>query len=822
MYDPDGPGPLPQCVLAGGASENLGDGGPSFSGLMAYDLGSHTWFRVGPSLPSPYTRASILPSFGVVAHAGTDLFRLTGSSWTIIGSQVPTFDVMCEHNGELVLGGSFNSIGGTSVSNVARLSGGAWMRFGNADHPGPCYCLSSFNGTLVAGGPQGLKFITSNSLGAYWLDSYLVGSVSALAVSGNALYVGGTFSQIPTYTPGATTVTMQAAANIAKVAGGMDANFLFSWIPLAGGVDNSVGAMSAIPGGGVVVAGSFYHAGLLTTGHIAKWDGTAWSGTRTSPPFPSADTSARIVVAAADSWYFKGGFDAQQSSLAGFVGWSGGVLSPLGGGGGANSNLKSITARSGDEVVAGGRFYCVPNTFAPALASWDDNAWSAIGDPFAQIGTIGPSVVDSVIRLANGDIVATGLLDATWTGQPEGIARWDGQGWHAMGSGLTLQGQPSGAATFELLDNGDLVAGGAFSHAGGSASPCVARWDGSGWSSVGAGFPWQGNYVVKLLNTGSGLFAGGALSSFGTYQASGVNGIARWNGSQWVGVGGGVASQTLSWPFPLMSGFVTDIAEAADGSIIVVGNFTIAGGQPALNVARWNGVSWASLGGGVPGNVLAVAVLPSQDVVVAGSFTTAGGSPAQNIARFDGQAWSEFEGGLPGVHVVDMELDKKGRLVIAGNAGPYSLDGQGFIRRFSTTCPALAGSLSVPCVGPFGACHLVAEKLPWVRSFLATRATFPTFAAWISVTGLSVAFPGFNLMGVFPNAWPGCEVNVAPDILVGGVDSAEARVSLFVAPTPSLLGVNFYQQAVLMDLASLSGALDVWTTDVVQLTAGVF
>jgi trimeric autotransporter adhesin len=74
--------------------------------------------------------------------------------------------------------------------------------------------------------------------------------------------------------------------------------------------------------------------------------------------------------------------------------------------------------------------------------------------------------------------------------------------------------------------------------------------------------------------------------------------------------------------------------------------FTSVGGVAATNIARWNGSSWESLNGGVIGGpVRAIAVKDGQ-VFVGGNFTNAGGIPARKIARWNGQAWDNLGGGI--------------------------------------------------------------------------------------------------------------------------------------------------------------------------------
>src|ERR1051326_3932983 len=90
------------------------------------------------------------------------------------------------------------------------------------------------------------------------------GTVNAIAVSGNNVYIGGTFTN-------ASGVT---ANRIAMWDGG-------AWNSLGTGTANGVSATvltMAINGSDVYVGGTFTNAGTTVVRGIAKWNGASWSG----------------------------------------------------------------------------------------------------------------------------------------------------------------------------------------------------------------------------------------------------------------------------------------------------------------------------------------------------------------------------------------------------------------------------------------------------------------------------------------------------------------------------------------------------------------
>lgn len=84
-------------------------------------------------------------------------------------------------------------------------------------------------------------------------------------------------------------------------------------------------------------------------------------------------------------------------------------------------------------------------------------------------------------------------------------------------------------------------------------------------------------------------------------------------------------------------------------ALVAAGYFTTSGGEPASNIALWNGTRWEPLGSGVNGPINSLAVRANGDLIVAGSFSAAGGQPARNLAAFNGTMWSECAGGANNV-----------------------------------------------------------------------------------------------------------------------------------------------------------------------------
>lgn len=223
------------------------------------------------------------------------------------------------------------------------------------------------------------------------------------------------------------------------------------------------------------------------------------------------------------------------------------------------------------------------------------------------------------------------------------IARWDGASWSALGTGVNSE-----VLSMALFDDGlgggaALYVGGEFTMISGQPIRYIARWDGQNWSALGEG---TNDHVLALAVYDEGLGAGPALYAGGFFPNAGdgfaAHRIAKWDGVDWAPLGLG------------MNGFVRALTVYDDGlgageRLIAGGQFTTAGGDPALRIAAWDGVSWAPLGDGFDNFVYALAVFDAgagPELYAGGAFTTAGGNPAQRIARWNGVAWSPVGAGL--------------------------------------------------------------------------------------------------------------------------------------------------------------------------------
>jgi len=240
-----------------------------------------------------------------------------------------------------------------------------------------------------------------------------------------------------------------------------------------------------------------------------------------------------------------------------------------------------------------------------------------------------------------------------------GIARWDGNVWSPLDFGV------NGGVTAIAVNGNDVYVGGKFAQVCGDANCTnnitvnnIAKWNGSGWSALQFGVKGE---VFAIAVSGGNVYVGGNFTQVCgdltcTNNNLTVNGIAKWDGSNWTALDDGLE---------LIQNGVNVIA--LNGSDVYVGgNFNAACGDPGCvsnnltvnNIAKWDGSNWTALDNGVNDEVYAFA-LNGGELYAGGRFTHAcgnsacnsGNTPVNYIAKWSGApgSWSALGGGRGGV-----------------------------------------------------------------------------------------------------------------------------------------------------------------------------
>jgi len=348
-----------------------------------------------------------------------------------------------------------------------------------------------------------------------------------------------------------------------------------------------------------------------------------------------------------------------------------GVWTSLGSGvsNGVNRYVAAL-AVIGSDLYVGGDFTVAGGVPANHVARWNGSSWSSLGVG-AENG-----VNDTVLALTviGTDLYVGGKFTQAGSILANRVARWNGSTWNSLGAGVSAVGTSDPAVHSLAAIGGDLYVGGQFVYVGSSlVARNIARWDGVGWHTLGAGddFNGAGGNVFALTPFGSDLFVGGQFMTVRGYFW--VNNIARWNGSTWsaLGVGSEFGANNTNG----VNNRVNAIT-VFGGSLYVGGlfaqAFNQAGGFAANRVARWDGSSWNNLGvgadNGVNGQANALTALGNK-LFVGGAFSQAGTVAANRVAQWDGVAWQNLGAGVgTAIGGEILAQDKVGSdLIVAGS-----------------------------------------------------------------------------------------------------------------------------------------------------------
>jgi len=619
-WDPDGPSPRDPLIVVGGDFEVAGD--VLAHHIAAWDPTQQRWLPLGTGM--------------------------NGS----VGSLLVTT------SGDLIAGGGFTVAGGLPAAHIARWNGSSWSALGSgvvttASAAWVESLAQLHDGSIVAAGsayqPLGYGGFISRWDGQSWsnlggdIDSF----VKAISVHPDgSLFAGGGFEHIGGV----------LANNIARWDGA-------SWSPLGEGTQGIVFALRSLDNGDLWVGGDLGEAGGVAVSCLARWDGSSWHAIPGAVQAPYGSSPTVYSITPLPNGEMLVGGDAlalgtlQSIGLAQFDGtrWTDVAA-------GENAAVLSAAIAPDQSLyIAGGSFGVRGSSMSLGVARREPGGWAALGR-----GSIGS--INALAALTDGATVVGGsflrLGDLGDLGETS-IAMRDYGKWKPVGQGLR------GTVNAILASSrDDIIAGGSYLSINSSGGASIARWDGAAWSGLGT---LQGRVNAITRSPNGHLFAGGLFSHDGGVT---LNNIAEWNGTAWEPLAQGVTG-------PYLTG-VNAAVSRADGDLIVGGSFTSASGVNAPYLARWDGTRWSALGGGVDGRVTAIVELINGDLVVGGQFFMAGGIAANHVARWDGQRWFPMGAGteffpLSFAHLSD------GSLVAAGVTAIQNQTFFGHVARWNGT-----------------------------------------------------------------------------------------------------------------------------------------
>lgn len=315
-----------------------------------------------------------------------------------------------------------------------------------------------------------------------------------------------------------------------------------------------------------------------------------------------------------------------------------------------------------DELYAGGLFTSIGGINANGIAKYNGSSWSAVGNI-----SFGYNYGINAIIDYNGELYIGGSFGPA-PGVPVNILRWTGTQWDSVGAGI----QTGHVDDFEVYNN-ELYIGGSFRTDNGAPGNYVVKWNDSSYSDVGGGVMGlaNGNGQVQDLHVyDNHLYAVGAF-----YYAGGISAkfIAKWDGTDWCGIGNELSGQIT------MATFNGELY-VGGGIWAIIGNDTICG------VAKWIGGTYID----TCGNTTSISEMNSDEVdfifypnpvYSMGTFEAIGTNESFTLVIFDQFGREVFrkmssgirldfalDGIAPGMYnyriIQDGEVQKSGKMII--------------------------------------------------------------------------------------------------------------------------------------------------------------
>ena len=500
--------------------------------------------------------------------------KWNGSSWSALGDGLSGTAVVCNtlaaHDDgsgmALYAGGSFQTAGVAPAANIARWRGGTWAAVGPG-LTGTVRALSSYDdsgGHFLAASTGSIPYLFKWDGGAW---SLLAGGLNGPANAslmhdagdGAQLYVGGEFGLAGN----------QQISRIARLEDGV-------WHPLTAPFGGTNGGVNGIVQweSGFVAAGGFSMAGGIPARNIAYFDGTAWeefAGGITG-------TNARVeVLARVDR---PGGADVYAGGLfsaaggvpaSNIVRWDGAGWQVLGPGlDGLVYDIVAFDDGSGPSIFVAGEFDFAGTLQVNNVARWDGLAWHALDNGIPGTPGFGARVETLTVHDdgTGPAIYAGGFFDLV--GQPSrNVAKWDGTAWIPLGTGVG--GEVRVLASFDSGTGPALYVGGNLQWAGPVQLNTMAKWQGGTWSEV-PNSPAAVYCAQRITDcSGTALYFGG---DFGAPAAR----VAKWNGTAWSSLGAGLDGSCQS---------MAVLTSESGPALVVGGQFYSAGNGNSRSLAIW-------------------------------------------------------------------------------------------------------------------------------------------------------------------------------------------------------------------------------------------
>ena len=378
-------------------------------------------------------------------------------------------------------------------------------------------------------------------------------------------------------------------------------------------------------------AGNIYAAGLfrnsLNNVYVAKWNGSSWSALGDGFPLNVVGDGINAVTVDGNGNVYAAG-DFAGTGYPYVAKWDGTSWSELNYAAGVGKWYALCTDATDNIYAAGG---------LPAFVAQKN------GSTLEELGPAGTfsNVVSALATDATGNLYAAGrfLMNIGWGYRY--VAKWDGVSWTELGTGSNALSANGDIYTLATDAAGNVYAAGNFTNS--NNKRYVAKWNGTSWSEVGTGNNAlnANNTIYSILPDNAGnIYAAGNFATI----SNPLPHVVKWNGTSWSAVGSGN-------PF---NSAIASLTKDPAGNIYAAGWFTNA--DDNMYVAKYGYAGVNSVDVGTQGNVppvisinegtlqLVASVLPAtagQSVVWSVSYGAAISTAGLVTAQQNGDVWAK-------------------------------------------------------------------------------------------------------------------------------------------------------------------------------------
>ena len=331
--------------------------------------------------------------------------------------------------------------------------------------------------------------------------------------------------------------------------------------------------------------------------------------------------------------------------------------------------LTDVFYVSQNKLYAGGGFSNACGTPVYDVAVFDGQKWDSL-----SYG-LGGEVYD--FTLYNNNLIAVGEFQDINPNPPPThnysrfLDKWNDTIWQALSNAWI--GVPSDRVSACAVYKGELYIGGSFSQIGFTSFGEIAKWNGTQWLNVGGGFIGQSTVQCMQVYNGE-LYVGGEFS-----LPSGPNNnfynCVRWNGTKWDSVGGQFGPN-----------YVTSFCvDSVKNLLYIGGGITYAGSVPIYSVAQWDGNNLSSPGGlGITNGAYTMSMF-NNELYVGGSDLGCD----TVLARYNGSNWNPVTP-MPNQTVSALGV-YNGNLYVGGYFDSIGTAKFNHIACYGKTCPLNVG-----------------------------------------------------------------------------------------------------------------------------------